>query len=320
MKCRICNNPHENQVYQVREMMFGLRDVFTYFQCSRCGCLQIQGFPPDMSKYYPTGYSGFSLLPYEQFKNPIEHLVRTLRDSYAVLNKGTIGKFLFDIFPNGSLRSLSRVGITKRSKILDVGCGSGFVLYSLKNLGFQNLLGIDPYISADVTYKNGLTILKKSIYELSGEWDLIMFHHSFEHVSDPLETLQFSSKRLAQNGVCLVRVPTVSSYAWEHYRTDWVQLDAPRHFFLHSVTSMELLASKVGLELEDVVYDSTEVQFWGSEQYMRGVPLESEESYKNNPLRSILSILDLRSFRKRAKQLNAQKRGDQAAFYLTKRY
>jgi len=36
-------------------------------------------------------------------------------------------------------------------------------------------------------------------------------------------------------GWCVIRIPTVSSFAWEHYREQWVQLDAPRHFFLHKV-------------------------------------------------------------------------------------
>ena len=47
---------------------------------------------------------------------------------------------------------------------------------------------------------------------------------------------------LNKDGVLLVRVPLSSSWAWEHYRENWVQLDAPRHLYLHSVKSMEVLA------------------------------------------------------------------------------
>jgi hypothetical protein len=60
VKCRICANNENQKVSEVREMMFGFRDVFTYFQCSVCGCLQIADIPTDMSKYYPSNYYSYS--------------------------------------------------------------------------------------------------------------------------------------------------------------------------------------------------------------------------------------------------------------------
>ena len=50
MKCRICNNIEGNKTYEVREMMWGLRETFAYFQCSKCECFQISQIPSDMSK------------------------------------------------------------------------------------------------------------------------------------------------------------------------------------------------------------------------------------------------------------------------------
>jgi hypothetical protein len=97
----------------------------------------------------------------------------------------------------------------------------------------SNVLGIDPFLAEDIRYHNGLQILKKAIAELANEWDLIMFHHAFEHVPDPFETLQAASRLLSRHGVCLMRTPRVSSQAWERYGVNWVQIDAPRHFFIH---------------------------------------------------------------------------------------
>jgi hypothetical protein len=64
MKCRICGNPVGNREYVAREMMFGLRDSFVYFQCAECRCLQIAEFPADMSRYYPASYYSCSGLPH----------------------------------------------------------------------------------------------------------------------------------------------------------------------------------------------------------------------------------------------------------------
>ena len=258
------------------------------------------------------------ILPSAQHGNSLKNLEIKLRDGYAVFNKGLIGKFLFAISSKSVLRALGKINLTLESRILDIGCGSGALLYSLKNIGFINLLGADPFIKAGFTYPNGLTIQKKSITDIDGEWDLIMFHHSFEHVADPLETLRSAAKLLAGGGVCLLRIPTVSSYAWEHYRTNWIQLDAPRHFYLHSLNSIQLLAEKTGLKLEHVVYDSTVLQFYGSEQYLKDIPYISGESFAINPRQSIFTAAQIRAFKKKAKELNRQNRGDQAVFYLRK--
>jgi hypothetical protein len=97
-----------------------------------------------------------------------------------------------------------------------------------------------------------------------------------------------------------------------------VQLDAPRHLYLHSTDSLKRLAAAAGFECEAVRYDSTAFQFWGSEQYVKNVPLHSPMSYCINPKESLFSKEDIEKFRVRAEELNSKDLGDQAAFYLRK--
>ena len=59
MGCRICGNADGNTAYDVREMMFGTREIFRYFRCAACGCLQIAEVPADLSAYYPPDYCSF---------------------------------------------------------------------------------------------------------------------------------------------------------------------------------------------------------------------------------------------------------------------
>jgi SAM-dependent methyltransferase len=239
-------------------------------------------------------------------------------NDYAFLGKGFIGKLLYKKKPNAPLKSLSRLSLNKDTKILDVGCGAGSVLYYLNGLGFNNLMGIDPFIAKDIDYGNGLKIIKQEINEVDGQWDLVMFHHSFEHVSYPLETMQSASRLLTPNGTIVIRIPTVSSYAWKHYKVFWVQLDAPRHFYLHSIESMKILADHSGLNLHEVIYDSSGFQFWGSEQYVKGLPFRDKRSYAVNPRGSIFLKADISAFNIRAHELNEVKQGDQAIFLLRK--
>ena len=95
MKCKICENIQDNKPYQVREMMFGFRDVFSYFECSQCGCLQIDKIPTDMTKYYPSNYYSYSSRPQKRSRFSIDRIIKNQRNIYAVLNQGAFGRFVY---------------------------------------------------------------------------------------------------------------------------------------------------------------------------------------------------------------------------------
>jgi SAM-dependent methyltransferase len=314
--CRICGNSSGNSAYAVRETMYGLDESFTYFQCSACQCLQIAEVPLDMARYYPKQYYSYSLPG-----NSMARKARLLRDRYVLLGTGIIGRYINGKVPNPALAALKKLPVSQQDRILDVGCGAGAELYSLRECGFKNVMGIDPFIEQDIEYGNGLRIEKKTLRAAAGEWDIIMFHHSLEHVPDQAETFASIRRLLASNGTCMIRVPIASSFAWEHYRANWIQIDAPRHLYLHSLKSMELLAHRNRLKIVAVAYDSTAYQFWASEQAAKGIALRSDKSYKINAYRydlkrSIFSKNDMKRFEEQAKTLNETNKGDQAVFYL----
>lgn len=319
MECKICGNSKNNTFYYPKEMMFGFRDVFKYILCSRCGCLQISEIPKNLDKYYPADYYSFNYENYYDDTPPLLSRLKRVRDGYELSGGSILGRFLSIFFPGMIFRVLANARLSKISKILDVGCGRGQLLNKLKALGYCNLSGIDPYINKDISYDGGLNILKKGIFNVDDNYDFIMFNHSFEHISNPLDTMRRAAGLLNKNGMCMIRTPTVSSYAWRYYGVDWVQLDAPRHFFLFSIEAMNILADRAGLKIVKVIYDSTEFQFWGSEQYKNGIPLISDKSYAVNPSLSIFSSGEIRKFRRKAILLNNKGCGDSVAVFLCKK-
>lgn len=314
MKCTICGNGLNNSLFEAQEMMYGMNEKFSYLLCSECGCLQITEIPENIQNYYDGQYYFYEQT--ESKPNPLKQKISNLRNNYALSGRSQIGKWLYSLFPTQAFEFLRPLQLKPESKIVDVGCGSGALLKLLATAGMKNLLGADPFIPNELNSKDGVKVLKIPITDVYGAHDLIMFNHSFEHIPNQLETLKHVASILKPNGHCVIRIPTVSSYAWKHYGVHWVQLDAPRHFFLHSITSLEKLAHDADMRVDKVVYDSTAFQFWGSEQYLKDIPLRSDHSYAVNPASSPFSDDDIAGFTQRAHELNQLHQGDQAIFYL----
>jgi SAM-dependent methyltransferase len=298
-----------------REMMFGTGDVFEYLECGRCRCLQLKGVPPDLSPYYPPNYYALAeALPASMGR--AEAGVRRLRSEFILRGIPLLSRLARGGREDPAWLPWLRGRVTTRSLILDLGCGAGHLLLELRKQGFQKLVGADPFISSTIRYPNGVTVYKRLLEELHGAFDLIMLHHSFEHMPQPQAVLDRIFRLLQPGGTVLVRIPIADSFAWRRYGTNWVQLDAPRHLFLHTKMSMALLASRSGFTITDVRYDSSAFQFWGSEQYLRGIPLRSPRSYAENPGRSMFSQRQIVDFERRARELNEAAEGDQAVFFL----
>lgn len=316
MACRICGNQEGNTFYTAREMMYGLRHEFPYFQCGKCHCLQIREFPEDMSPYYPDDYYSFHAYNGKKFRG-LRGVIKKQQYCHTIFGYPIIQKTLDLFVGKNDFVLLRNLNLTWKSRVLDVGCGNGrSFLYPLAEIGFEKLLGCDPYLKQSISYPNGLVIQNTEVFDVTGQWDLITYHHAFEHVPDPLEQMQKVAQLLTNGGICILRVPTVSSYAWEHYRTNWAQLDAPRHFFLHSRESMQILAERTGLELYRIEYDSTHFQFSGSEKYVHDIPLSAPRpiGFGHFVKRKLKKI----NYIRRAKTLNREGRGDQAAFFFRK--
>ena len=307
--CRICNTSADHPEYTVREMMMGTGEPFTYFQCERCHCLQIAEFPREIARYYPANYYSFSTTSRDKTGNRVLKWVRRIRNASSVCEKGFGNGLIRKLFPNKKLLPLMRLGLTPASRILDVGCGAGWRIYALRESGFPNTLGVDPYLEHDLTYANGLQVLKRTVNEVEGLWDVVMFHHSLEHIPGQAAALRAAAGLLRPGGTCLIRVPVASSYAWEFYREHWYQIDAPRHFYLHSYESMRRLAEQCGLVLRSTECDSTLDQFRTSELYKQGLRSFREAGFDRT---------QKTEWKRRAEKLNQEGRGDQAVFYLEK--
>jgi SAM-dependent methyltransferase len=322
-------------------MMFGTRETFRYLKCAHCGGLQIENIPEDLERHYPANYNCWTPPVTENRLNLLRRLRRKIGwrvVDYQLGCRTPMARVAHQLAQERRKVPLwmdqadlwGPTGLTRKSAILDVGCGSGANLALLARLGFSNLLGIDPFFdSAKSSGSPAVQIHKAALDDLAdrsasaksgwkgpARFKLIMFHHSLEHMPDPLRDLQAAEILLEQDGWIIIRVPLAGTVAWETYGPDWVQLDPPRHLVLFTTQSMDALARRAGLMIAKVVFDSTALQFWGSEQYRRDIPLDDARSVLHAPPNGPFTGAEMHEWEQRAVHLNESKEGDQAIFYL----
>lgn len=311
-RCVACGAIGAHPLITLREMYFGSHEEFSYFVCSECQTIQIQDIPEDIGRHYRGDYYSYSpAIP--RAETPLLRKLRAQRTRSWLGNPDSVGRILAALSSRRPeyLDWFSGLALDLDAEILDVGCGSGQLLMKMQRDGFSRLRGADPFIEHALEYDGGLSIDKTGIENASGSWDVIMFHHSLEHMHDPLATLQAAKRILKPHGRILVRVPLAGGYAWRKYGRHWYALDAPRHLFIPTLRGMHCLSGRADLTIDRSFFDSDAGQVLASESYMRDIPLV--EQMRNPPAVDPQRRARINQF---VELLNAAGDGDCAGFLL----
>ena len=316
--CILCGNTTHNRLYTVKELQLGLDEYFEYQLCGSCGSMQLQNVPENLGKYYPNeDYYSFKLDIHIRKK---ADTLRKIKADYLLFGKNKLLGGLLSIgykMPE-QFQWMKDVGAKYNDAILDIGTGNGSLLARLFQVGFTNLTGIDPFINTSHDY-GSIKILKKDIYEVTGQYDVVMMHHSLEHMFQPQQVLEQAMKITNPGGSVLVRIPIMGNYGWEQYGVFWCGIDAPRHIFIPSEQQLRTLAENAGFIVEKLYYDSSDYLIWSSEQYKKGMPLHDPKSHMfNRDGSSMFSKEDIKRFRAIMKKENEKGNGDTAVICLRK--
>jgi SAM-dependent methyltransferase len=313
--CDACTSDDNHRVFAAREMMFGLRDRFRYQECASCGHLQLLDVPRNLGRYYPPDY--YSLDAKDATAHGKAGFVRRGRSELLLrLPPRICDRLAAWHVIDPAYSWLAGLGVSTRSRICDVGSGGGEFLLRMAERGFREIVGLDPHVERDIEVAPSVWVRKLAVEQLDGQFDAILLNHSFEHMADPATVLTGLRERLAPDGALVVRVPVAGGRAWRRYGADWVGLDPPRHIFVPTERSMRLLAHRAGLRVVRVFHDSHALQFWGSEQYRRDVPLHDPRSWSESPDNALFSRRDVARWHVQARRLNAAGDGDSAGFVL----
>lgn len=326
--CFICQKESVHEVIHAREMVHGTRESFTYSLCGACGTLALIDPPADLTAYYQNYYStsaldsgrlnGSSWLS-RHFTN---HLKRWLL-RYSICGDGLLARYIYHRKTVDSLgwgpvfSELRNLGfrVSPRTRFLDVGSGSGGSLNVLAIAGFSNLTGCDPFIDKEINLFPRGKILKVAIDGVKGLFDIVMFHHSLEHIPDPASSLKSASGLLAPGGVIVLRFPNIASVEFLKHKENWWGIHAPRHFFIPSHDAVRIMASYAGLEILKSYCDSRFDHYLYSTEYQLDIHDRHPLSFRADS-KGLWTELELENARQKANLFNRKMCGDWIAYIL----
>ncbi|HEQ72028.1 MAG TPA: class I SAM-dependent methyltransferase [Spirochaetia bacterium] len=139
---------------------------------------------------------------------------------------------------------------------LDIGCATGKLLGSMKDLGF-NVQGVEicAQSAAYGMATRGVPIFIGTLEEaafLDDSFSFIHFSHLIEHVPDPLGFLREVRRVLRKDGAVIVTTPNIDGLQARLFKAAW-RSAIPDHLFLFSRITLEMLLVKAGFTVEQSV-------------------------------------------------------------------
>lgn len=160
----------------------------------------------------------------------------------------------------------------QRGSILDIGCGIGHFLSVAKADGW-NVYGIEisPF-AASVCKKKGLDVFIGNFSDADYNYnmfDVITAFDVLEHVVDPNPFVEKVVGMLKKNGLFVVSVPNVASFAAKVKKCKWSQFIVPEHLNYFSSQTMKKFLTKHNLKIVDI-YSEPSLTV-GVRKFMRNV-------------------------------------------------
>ena len=148
-----------------------------------------------------------------------------------------------------------RLDISKKSKIVDIGCGFGAMLASLRNIGYENLYGVDPapksseqafeQFGLNEIYLGTLSDVENSINLQDA--DVVCLMAVLEHLPDLRQDLKKLLDKLKPGTLILFEVPAVDLFdgiKGEPYGELSIE-----HIQFFSLLSMKNLLTSLGMNI-----------------------------------------------------------------------
>ena len=142
----------------------------------------------------------------------------------------------------------------KGKKILDIGCGLGWLLSYLDDDWDKHGIEISKFASNHARQYGDIYNGVLEDFPGNFKFDVIVMNHVIEHLEDPIWTLNKIRDMLSDEGIFIVGTPDFDSAAARRYGDRFRLLNDPTHISLFSSDSMHRCLRDHGFKIKKVEY------------------------------------------------------------------
>lgn len=152
-----------------------------------------------------------------------------------------LSKRRLDVFARGTLNNLlkrlKRAGVSRPTSILDYGSGHGIFIRFLKEKGYTNVSGYDPYVA------------EYSQLAPRQQFDCVVANDLIEHVEDPRATVMECAQRVKPGGILYLGTADSEPVDMANLEPHLMRLHQPFHRVIITEDSLKKLGADAGLLL-----------------------------------------------------------------------
>lgn len=233
--CPVCKGTNTHTVFPSVIDYTVSKESFEILHCDTCSHRFTANPPAEnvIGKYYQSeDYISHSNTQ-KGLVNRLYHLVR----NYMLGNKRAM---------------IQRVTGKKAGKLLDIGCGTGSFLATMKGADWE-VTGLEPDSDArkQVADLHGIKALpSEELFTLGQkQFDVISMWHVMEHVHHLDEYAKRIHEVLKNDGYFVIAVPNYTSLDASIYQAKWGGYDVPRHLHHFSPASMQYFMENNGFKV-----------------------------------------------------------------------
>lgn len=146
----------------------------------------------------------------------------------------------------------------QRGRLLEVGCGLGYLLALFRQDGWD-VLGVEPYYQACRYAREVLGIeVKNAILETAElpdeAFDVVLLNHVIEHVEDPLATLREVNRVLKPGGHFVIETPRYDTLSFRVLGRRERSINCSGHIYFFTTQTLKNLYQAAGFEQVDLRY------------------------------------------------------------------
>jgi len=262
--CGLCGADDARRLFRDRDRQLNIEGRFDVVRCRNCQLVYVNPRPRQdailryYSGYRPAGAGG--PCPSAKDRRRFRLWLRTItgnRLKVALANMNVPRWFCLERDTPGA--------------VIDIGCGEGGVLRELSKQGWETYgIELDEQAAkraAEVTPNVFCGQLERASLP-SNRFDLAIFHHSLEHLPQPLASLREVRRVLKEGGEVLIEVPNLQSPQARVFGQRWVGWDLPRHLYHFSALTLKQMLEEAGFSDPEVWQAPAPGHFAASLQYL----------------------------------------------------